>query len=272
MFGEREFNRQQLLSHNLVHDQWRYEPRDVDRGLDDYEYILPKYERLLSDKGFVDILADRIKRNGRAVVLDIGCGTGSALVGLKERFGKRLETWGISASDFRKPETEGKIDHYLVDDVHSEETSEKVPENHFDVIVAVQSFIHLADPLLVLERSWDWLDVGGIGFVDSVGRGGLPVYWNEEKLPHEMLIELLRDHGYSFQRGRDERLAGLGFPVHELHNIRSSFVFKKDKNRPRLYLPVEYDGVDDAVFQNDVRVLRYRWVEQMPEKIARRIV
>jgi len=88
-------------------------PLNISRGIDFYLEYLPKYTHGPFKTSFLDAIKRSGRKHKRVRVLDIGCGKGQALSDIKDMFGDKVETWGISATDFRTEETSPKIDHYI---------------------------------------------------------------------------------------------------------------------------------------------------------------
>jgi len=237
---------------NLEKDAKLYEEaerhRGIPRGIDFYLESLPRYSHGPFKTTFLDV----IKRSGRkhkpVRVLDIGCGKGQALSDIKDMFGDKVETWGISATDFRTKDTSPKIDHYIVGDAQKI----NLDAGTFQVITAYQSFRYFADPLLVLKKSYSWLAPRGFGFIDSVGWQGLPVYYEGSRIPFYLLVRAIREQGFDVQR--------------DMGNIRrrNDLVFRKTGNKPRMHLPIGYRGDYD---ENEVHIKRvnYEWKGNKPK-------
>jgi len=240
---------------NLEKDATLYEgeekQRRFSRGIDFYLESLPKYTHGPFKTSFLDV----IKRSGRkhkpVQVLDIGCAKGQALSDIKDMFGDKVETWGISATDFRTQESP-KIDHYIVGDAQKI----NLDAGTFQVITAYQSFRYFADPLLVLKKAYSWLEARGYGFIDSVGWQGLPVYFEGSHIPFSLLLRAIREQGYDVQRdmGNKSRITDL--------------VFRKTGNKPRMHLPIGYRGDYDQK-EPDIKRMNYEWKGNMPKEMER---
>lgn len=242
------------VGRNFSRDWGRYEEHVTNRGLQFHTSYLPHYESFLRRQDFMEVLSSGIRKNGRAAILDVGCGVGQALADIKDQFGDSVETWGLSASDLASRKTISKIDNYIVSEVHD---TQQIPEARFDVITAYQSFRYFADPVYVFERSWKWLKSGGFGFIDSVGSGGVPVYWLGLRVPTSEFVKLAKSCGYDFSQDMRNEMRE--------HDV----VFRKGE-RAELKLPIERSEIfedSELVFK-----VKYRWVGKVPKNIARDIM
>lgn len=220
---------------------------NVSRGLEYYQRCLPVYREFPFSKSFVGVVNGVCTRPAR--VLDLGCGAGVALGKLKMYFGDKIETWGLSASDLKTPQTASGIDHYIIGDAHRI----NFPQNYFDAIIAYQSYRYFADPLFVLERSYEWLSFGGYGFIDSLApfQRGIELYRNGERVTTKQLALLFNSLGYSFQNNIVYRSKD------EYQVPRDNLSFKKNNKKPHFNLPVS----NISVFIDDYFLPRlvYSW-------------
>lgn len=90
-------------------------------------------------------------------ILEVGCGEGNFGVSLKK---EGVTVWGVeySAEEARVAET--KLDRVLSGDILM--NMDKLPDNHFDVIVCNDVLEHLTDPYIVLEKFKDKLKPDGV--------------------------------------------------------------------------------------------------------------
>ncbi|MFH1663233.1 MAG: class I SAM-dependent methyltransferase [archaeon] len=93
-------------------------------------------------------------------VLDIGCGEGTALAGLKEGTGpqkKRVVTYGLTATKLKK-EQKGKIDNVFIGAVETKQ----LPRQTFALVYSAQAIYADQLPKKVLEKIVHSLVHGGI--------------------------------------------------------------------------------------------------------------
>lgn len=91
-------------------------------------------------------------------VLEVGCGTGSTLVWLRE-IGKCGNTYGIELFENAAEIAKERVDHVLVADI--EQTKLDYPKNHFDLILSLDVLEHLVDPWKTLSCLVEHLKPGG---------------------------------------------------------------------------------------------------------------
>ncbi|GEM_PF-3762749 len=101
-----------------------------------------------------------LSRRRQVRVLDLGCGYGITLRGLKKEFGKEIETYGLTATRLGSQSYRG-VDHLLVG--HALEVK---PAVKFDLI-----YSHIGPPyhserwLDVVEKTVGWLEPGGVAIL-----------------------------------------------------------------------------------------------------------
>ncbi len=106
-----------------------------------------------------------IAKNGRARVLDIGCGYGNVLLRLRKGYGDKVETYGINAESrwtlklIRKFGLAAKIFSAREIDknlprIYLGDAGQKLPypSNYFDVVISVASMQYVKDKAKLLEE------------------------------------------------------------------------------------------------------------------------
>jgi SAM-dependent methyltransferase len=258
-------------------------PNEVGRT----EYLLPSLVSSLSlfqrEISAETAIRKFIKSRGRCVVLDLGCGAGFWLANKNEEHGKSFEGYGVSASDYRKPEQrqpliveereengekrrflrsidslsvyfgylylleEARVDdaHYFQGDIHG--LLRQFTEEKFDVIVSHQTCRYLFDPLRALKGVYRVLKKGGFAFLESLK----PIIFDsdDKQLSFEQIGELFNKNGYKV-------FIGKYWP--DPDHIREGLSFKKDK-KSRLSLPdIIYRGIIPNPYAHNSLVVTYQ--------------
>ncbi|NGX37072.1 MAG: Trans-aconitate 2-methyltransferase [Chlamydiae bacterium] len=122
-------------------------------------------------------IAEEFASKKKFAVLDLGCGVGSFLQGLKERF-PNVKVMGVTAADFRptRYNSEGlKIpdEEYVVANLENLNQIQALKGEKFDFIVSSVTFRHLSDPLGVLCQAYDLLNENGVLLVDDFRLNGI---------------------------------------------------------------------------------------------------
>lgn len=140
------------------------------------DYTFQDSERSIAGTTALKI-AQEFASKERFAVLDLGCGVGTFMQSLKERF-TNVDVIGVTAADFRPTiynSEELKIpdEEYVVANL---ENLDRIPALHgrkFDLIVAAVTIRHLSDPLRLLCRAYDLLNKNGILIVDDFHLNGI---------------------------------------------------------------------------------------------------
>lgn len=138
---------------------------------------LPKF----GGKTFVDHIQERVNRGEMVSLLDIGCGSGLALIDLRKMFSvDQLLIVGIGHQQDTKEmqrdisrdvllfSPEGSLAEADIKFVHTNfiDAHLELPLNSFDIISAVYSLEHIRYPRLSLvKKVWRFLKPGGTAFI-----------------------------------------------------------------------------------------------------------
>lgn len=123
-------------------------------------------------------VAEEFASKERFAVLDLGCGVGTFLQGLKERF-SNVDVLGVTAADFRPTRYNSEAlkvpdAEYVVANLENLNQIPALKGRKFDLIVSSMTFKHLSDPLGVLCQAYDLLNEKGILIVDQFVLNGIP--------------------------------------------------------------------------------------------------
>ncbi len=124
-------------------------------------------------------------------ILEIGAALGNTLVSLKEKHGKNINVWGITATDFRANNGLEPKDFLIVGDAHKLLTFSELKNVQFDLIYSRMTFLHLADPMQVLIDACKKLNDKGIFIIDEVCLLGI-----EKNAVLDQWIQSLAQQGY----------------------------------------------------------------------------
>lgn len=102
-------------------------------------------------------LVDNIKEGDK--LLDIGCGVGTLLEGVIERYPYN-EVWGVDISDVAIEKCKEKIPNGVFFPQHVG-SLDKVPDDYFDVVFSGEVIEHLEDPSLLFKDAYRVLKGGG---------------------------------------------------------------------------------------------------------------
>lgn len=157
----------------------RYLSNHINRNLSMYCSLLPK----IFGKTVEEYIKERLLGGAETLtVLDIGCGQGICLAELVKNH-PQIRAVGLTAADFRnKPTTYDwqpyieKID-YRLGDAH--QLTEVLGDITPDVVVSLYAFQYFADPLSVLEQTYELSAEGAVIFIDS--NNGLDLTREEAK-------------------------------------------------------------------------------------------
>ena len=124
-------------------------------------------------------IAKEFAAKEKFLVLDLGCGVGGFLQGLKERF-SNVEVMGMTAADFRP--TRYNSEHlaisdkeYIVGNLENLIEHPAMQGKKFDLIVSNMTFRHLVDPLGTICQAYELLSENGILLVDTFQLNGISV-------------------------------------------------------------------------------------------------
>jgi len=122
-------------------------------------------------------IAEEFASKKKFAVLELGCGAGGFLQGLKERFAN-IEVMGITAADFRqtrynRDKFEIPDEEYIVGNLENLNWHPALSGRKFDFIVASTTFRHLSDPLAVICQAYDFLEENGVLLVDEFCLNGI---------------------------------------------------------------------------------------------------
>lgn len=137
----------------------------------DYQFFPRAVGNYMCASGLIMEMEERLDRSLR--ILDIGAGAGRFVLAGLER---GHEVQGVSAHDYRfYPRFDEITRHlpaeaYVVDDAHN---LAQLPElgDDYDLIVSDLVFIHLVDPLSVLEQAANKLNSDGLLAVNGIDNG-----------------------------------------------------------------------------------------------------
>ena len=170
--------------------------KDLDRGGGwlSFRTPLPIIEHVLGVK-----IGDRISRAIGSYsqrrpfkVLNVGCGAGTALAELKERFGNKIKTVGAVMEKTPGEKYKG-VDRLLVGDIKSAN-----PRERYDLVYSyIGAVIHSGLKTTVLDRIISFLKPGGQAIINIGGPGPL-----QEPLLNEMrtLLDKKGIRDYRFAR------------------------------------------------------------------------
>ena len=163
----------------------------VDRGIDSYNYLLPKFNNIKVTQ-HIDSRIDAGARELR--VLDIGCGRGVFLASLARKH-PEVRAFGISAYDYRPRDkfSEGLLSEidYRVGD--GNKLKEVFADTQFDIITSLYALQYFADPLNVIAQAYECASEGGLLLFDEFGPRMtieqvelLRKYWEKEGIQAEL--------------------------------------------------------------------------------------
>lgn len=122
-------------------------------------------------------IAEEFAAKEKFAVLDLGCGVGGFLEGLKERF-SNVEVMGMTAADFRPTRYNStnltiSDEEYIVGNLENLIEHPAMLGKKFDLIVSHMTFRHLSDPLSVICQAYELLSENGILLVDYFQLNGI---------------------------------------------------------------------------------------------------
>ena len=210
-----------------------------------YNDLLPTFGGMRLE----DWIEYKIKQNGIAKLLDVGCGQGNYLIECKERWGKQVECYGITSRIFR---TETQIRQGLSEgdvlrglkaqglDIRIADAQRiKViyPEEYFDVITAVHLAEYLADSWSLISGVYSTLERTGVSFINE-----FPIRLTDPtNIP--TLVDYLRSN--------------FGMNITQAHKIGGYYHFAFQNTNQDLILPVIPERVAETKDQ-DVILFRYQ--------------
>jgi SAM-dependent methyltransferase len=145
----------------------------------DKDYTFDNHDSPCSPVGITaSKIAEEFVSKKKFAVLDLGCGVGTFLQSLKERF-SNVDVLGITAADFRPTRYNNKglkvpDAEYVVANLENLNQIPALKDRKFDLIVSSVTFKHLSDPLGVLCQAYDLLNEKGILIVDQFNLNGIP--------------------------------------------------------------------------------------------------
>jgi len=208
-------------------------------------------------------LAEFLKKEPAVRLLDLGCGAGFWLEKQAAR-NQRLEVYGLSAKDYRRPEDRPPVSyigkdslggdpifksldgcatyvgieldrtaaiddgHYFIGDIH--QTLQTFPANFFHLAVSYQACRYLFDPLRVLKQIHRTLVPNGYAFLESFT--SLVFDHSENSITDQAIQKMFRRCGHPITWGE--------YRPTELH-LKSGLAIKKTKKR--FSLPIKYRQV-----------------------------
>lgn len=202
------------------------------RGISGYEEILPKFQ----GKSVLEVIDEKVKTEGEASVLDVGCG-GAIFLNEVGRIYSDVSLAGISSFDYRLTLppyiTPGPVPiDYRIGDSHK--LREVFKGHQFDVITSVYSQMYLADPLSVLKQCYGLLKPGGVAFVHEPGFSlnydqavALKVYWQ--------------------RRGIVVSFSELVYKLHPKEPVFVDIAIQKADTTPNIPLPFRYKDPSSAL-------------------------
>lgn len=223
------------------------------------------------------VIKDVINKEKVVTILDLGCGAGFWLDEQKKKYGRNFLGYGISASDYRRPEqrrllipageleinkkketilkspdgllfcvgydhlqnsAEIEDEYYYKGDAH--DLLRLFPEGKFDMVVSYQACQYFFDPLRVLKGVYRVLKEGGFAFLESFR----PMVFDQsgEILGPQVLTNFFTKNGYDAHCLKYKTKDG----------FHTGLSLRKGKN-PRLNLPISYREIvsskDDNCFK-----------------------
>ncbi len=186
-------------------------PYTINRGLDAYRTYLPKWQNKTAVQLLEEFLRDN--RGRRARIADLGCGIGNYLLGMKIKFGSRIEAIGVTAREYHRRSLWRRVLYKALNikiikgDVHR--VDKLITPDSCQLVTAYQLFNHLVDPFKALKSAYSILEPNGVGlfYPNFVG----------DKLGSY----LEREYGAQYYGFRGLAIA---------------------KNKQKLWLPVSYTG------------------------------
>lgn len=168
-------------------------PYRVDRGIAEYLAELPKFY----NGDLIRLLKEKLKEGGEVSILDVGCGQGIFLAELLKKF-PQAKVYGVSGRDDRKDITDPKLRDlayridYRAGDI--QKLKALFPNEKFDFITSVATFMYLGDPLNVMRQCYGLLKPEGIVLIDSPGlylsqedKEKLWCYWKDQGIDSQMV-------------------------------------------------------------------------------------
>ena len=182
--------------------------------------------------------------SNRHRVLEVGCNTGTNLIGLRA---SRFEVAGIEPD--ARACAKGNVSGLNIRQGHIENLT---GTNDFDLVIMIECFEHMDQPVLALEHIASFLKVGGLLYVQHIGL--LREMWQDIlKFPqiahpynHTLgtLAMVCRSAGFELVHG-EERIVAIfrytGLPAlmvpdpHQYDLVRDKFVGIEQKNLSAIY-------------------------------------
>ncbi len=157
----------------------------TNRGIEEYLLFLPTYK----NRNVMNYIHALSLTGESGSILDIGCGE-AFFLGMVQQEYPQIHTVGITATDFRYRANGTFMDgqysriDYIVGDAQFLER--EFPDERFDIITSVCTFIYLGNPLSTLRGAYSLLKPEGLLFIDDLNlyltveeKSSLTRFWRE---------------------------------------------------------------------------------------------
>jgi ubiquinone/menaquinone biosynthesis C-methylase UbiE len=140
----------------------------ADRGMNKYLKELPDFQ----GRDIKGHILNRVNKNEKVSILDVGCGAGAFLVDAFKLNPQHVQVSGITAFDYRNMlypnEQKIALKHieYRIGD--AQKIKEIFEGKRFDFIASVWTLGYVGDPLNVLRKCYSLLNTNGVLFVDKI--------------------------------------------------------------------------------------------------------
>lgn len=144
-----------------IYDRWEGTPPGYRHKINGYVTELKEFQ----GKNVLQIIDGIVQMQGRARILDVGCGSGKFLGEVKDKYGDRVDCFGITAYNYSYVYSHPGISIILGDAQH-------LPiyfynQQEFDLATAVNSVGWIADPWAVVSGMYELLKRDGVGLINS---------------------------------------------------------------------------------------------------------
>lgn len=211
------------------------------------EHVTETYARYLptfNGKTLIEILNEKAQGGTPPALLDLGCGSGQALLDLANAARIPLSLTGITSypyqSDSLVHRRKLKRKKINIKEGDIQDLKAVIPKNSMDVVVSVQAFFYLADPWIALKQTYDILKPGGVALISPFP---LSSPFNENIRTSRMVRWYLRkQYGMETEADQDEDYMTVSF----------------EKTKPHLTVPISYrQQTRNFVMEDNNKLIEY---------------